>query len=327
MGDVSSAIAAFITDEIKLSMQDIAAASKSREWFLDRIATEISSRSNQPVLYSPEKFVYFGSYFKRTKVAAVDEFDVLVVIDSKGGLFSSGGVVIGTGQGSADPNPKYNGSYHKSDGTGVSPAKMLNWLKGVVDAVVNSFGGEAPERNGQAITAIIKSRNLKIDLVPAGIFSRNTDGTTFYDIPRGDKDNGWIVTSPRYDIDLLNSIAKGKDNFRDIIRLCKYVKNSYHFLVSSFATESAVVQYGSSSYWHNRLDQDFLGVLSFFSTVFRLGTIPDPYDSGNNLISSVESLAWYADRLDTIRQELSNLYQEKDQEVVRKRVRELLMNE
>ncbi|MHC4986998.1 MAG: hypothetical protein ACYTFX_00680 [Planctomycetota bacterium] len=54
-----------------------------------------------PKLLASDPFIYFGSYFKGTKVADVDEFDVLVVIDSQGGQYSQGGKVIGHGLGSA----------------------------------------------------------------------------------------------------------------------------------------------------------------------------------------------------------------------------------
>ena len=128
--------------------------------------------------------VYFGSYFKGTKVADVDEYDVLVLIDSYSGSYSRGGKQVGIGQGSADPNPKYYKKFYKDDGSGVSPAKMLNWLKGVADEVVGTFSGEAPVRDGQAITSTIKSKGLKIDLVPAGVFV-NGNGTLFYNIPDG----------------------------------------------------------------------------------------------------------------------------------------------
>jgi len=330
MAHVAAAIAAFIRDEIRLAREDISSAVVSRKWFLDRIRSEIENRTKEPVLYAPDPFVYFGSYFKRTKVKDVDEFDILVVIDSNTGVFTRGGQQIGIGQGTACPNYKYDRKYYKSDGSGVSPAKMLNWLKGVVETVTSSFGGEAPIRNGQAVTAYIKSKNLTIDLVPAGVFSRTSDGTTFYNIPRGDKNNGWIVTSPRQDIELLNEVAKGKQWFRDVIRLCKYIRSSYNFLVSSFAIESAIVQYGQNEIWFNNHSESLFwntkGALSYLASRFREGSIPDPYDNANNLIAGVNSLAWYADRIDKIIATLDRLQDESDQAKVRECVKQLFRN-
>ena len=327
MGDVTAAIQKYIDNEIRLSRADVSSAVQSREWFLQRIANVVSGREGEPALYS-EPFVYFGSYFKGTKVRSVDEYDVLVVIDSNGGVFSCGGVQIGTGLGSASPNYKYNGRFHKSDGSGVSPSKMLNWLKGIVQEVTDSFGGEAPERNGQAITATIKSKDLRIDLVPAGIFQRGSDGTVFYDIPRGDRDNGWILTSPRQDIDLLKEVAREKDNFRNIVRLAKRMKDTYNFLVSSFAIETAVVLFGEQNYWHGDLYRDVCRALNYLAGLFRNGEIPDSFDAGNNLISGVASLSWYADRLDSAVAELDDCHNNVDaQEEVNLRVKKVFENE
>lgn len=122
MGNVKKAIEDYVSSEITLSQSDISSAVSSREWFLNRIANEVAKRTNEPILYSQQRFVYFGSYFKGTKVKVVDEFDILVVIDSSTGYFSRGGEVTGNGRGSASPNHKYDTKYYKSDGSGVSPA-------------------------------------------------------------------------------------------------------------------------------------------------------------------------------------------------------------
>lgn len=133
----------------------------------------------------PEPFVYFGSYFKRTQVADVAEFDVLVVVDSNTGVFNTWGSQLGAGSGSVYPNPKCDPRYSKADGSGVSPSKMLNWLRDIVGTVTVAYGGAAPERVGQAIIASIPSSGLFIDLVPAGVFSRLTDGTTLNNLIAG----------------------------------------------------------------------------------------------------------------------------------------------
>ncbi len=327
MGDVSKAIGRYIDEEIRLNSTDISQSVRSREWFLKRIANVIESRQSEPVLFSAENFVYFGSYFKGTKVKTVDEFDVLVVIDSNTGIFSQGGSEIGKGQGEASPNHKYDRKYYKSDDSGVSPAKMLNWLKGVAMEVTDAYGGEAPERNGQAITATIKSKDLKIDLVPGGIFKRNSDNTTFYNIPKGDKNNGWILTSPRADIDLLNNIAGDKSDFKNVIRIAKRIKETYNFTVPSFAIETAIVSYGQNNHWDDDLFYDVKGSLSYLASSFSAGNIPDPDDVNNNLISDTESLSWYADRLDNIKAELQKCLNIDDQEKVNNRVRRAFENE
>lgn len=327
MGDVTKAIKDYIAQEIKLNGSDISQSAKSREWLLSRIASEIGKLNKAPVLYSQEPFVYFGSYFKGTKVKVVDEYDVLVVIDSSSGMFSQHGVQIGNGEGSASPNYKYDQSFLKSDGSGVSPAILLNWLKGIVEKITDSFGGEAPERNGQAVTATIKSSNIKIDLVPAGIFRRNSDGTIFYNIPRGDKNSGWIVTSPRADIDLLNERAERRNDFKNVIRITKRIRDKYNFLVPSFAIETAILSYAYYNDWYQDLYTDLRGALIHIANAFRSGNLADPYDTSNNLISDVDSLSWYAERIDKIVAELDECSKIDDQEKARARVWKAFENE
>jgi hypothetical protein len=104
MADLDPAIERYIATDIALNARDISECAASREWFLTRIQNEIEADADAPQLLAASPFVNFGSYFKRTKVRDVDEFDVLVVIDSNSGVFTSGGERVGEGQGDADPN-------------------------------------------------------------------------------------------------------------------------------------------------------------------------------------------------------------------------------
>ncbi|MBW7453311.1 hypothetical protein ACFOLF_06210 [Paenibacillus sepulcri] len=327
MGNIDTAIDEFIYEEIKLNRTDISAAVSSREWFLRRLQNEINRRSNEPILYTPSPFVYFGSYFKRTKVSNVDEFDVLVVIDCNTGVFSKGGTKYGIGQGNAIPNYRYANKYRKSDNSGVSPTRILNWLQSAVATVTESFGGQAPERDGQAITAYIQKHNFKIDLVPAGIFKRNDDDSIFYIIPKGDKEGSWIITSPREDINLLDGAAKNNEGFRNLVRLCKYIKNKYRFSVSSFAIESAVVQYQQTRIWTEVFSYNVREVLIYIAMIFKKGLLPDPYDFKVNLLAGVSSLDWYAQRVENIVSILDRMEQEEDQDKVIRNIYRAFKNE
>jgi hypothetical protein len=327
MADLNKAIESHIRNVIALPKRDITSAANSREWFLERIFNEIESRSNEPVLHSEKPFVYYGSYFKGTKVAMVDEFDVLVVIDSNTGVFRKGGQEIGRGMGDASPNHKYAQKYKKEDGSGVSPAKMLNWLKGVVQTVVDCFDGQAPERAGQAVTAEIISQNLKIDLVPAGMFRRTTDSRIFCDIPRGDKENGWILTAPEDDMARLEKLAQNRSNFRNVIRVAKRIADTRNFTVPSFAIETAVVNYAYNATWYNQLDPDLPNVLTWIARQFRAGRIIDPFDTTANLLADVASLSWYAERLEDVVAELSACRNILNQADANERVRRILENE
>ena len=324
MGDVSQALNGYIGEVIKLPQRDISSAVRSREWFIDLVKQEINGRTGEPALYPGQNTLYFGSYFKGTKVAAVDEFDVLVILDLNNGVFSQNGISVGKGLGRADPNHLFDERYKLSDGSGVSPTKLLNWLKDVVESATGKYGVEAPVRNGQAVTATIKSKNLKLDLVPAAVLQHNSSNEVFYAIPRGGQGNGWIATAPHRDMERLKEVAHGKENFRNVIRLCKRVRDTYNFGVSSFAIEAAVVGYAERNYWYGDLYPDFRAVLKVLIKAFREGVIPDPFDNQNNLIAGVASLDWYADRLEKIIEGMDACADWERQDEVRERVYEIL---
>lgn len=320
MGDTSAAVRHYIENVIRLSQADISASARSREWFLNRVISTIARReddgTSEPVLYKP-KIVYFGSYFKGTKVSVVDEYDVLLVIDTCNGMLSKNGVVLAHGHGVADPNPLFEKKYYKSDGSGVSPAKLLNWLKGVVEEVIESFGGTAPIRNGQAITARIETQNIDIDLVPAVTLRRDADGKDFYAIPKGDAAGGWISTAPEDDKQRITDVAKDKKDFRNVVRVLKRIRDQYNFKVSSFAIEADTVLYAESARWTECVGLDVQYALSHLAQSFQNSWIADPFDSKNNLIEGVASLDWYAERIESIVKVLDDCKQIDDQVKVR----------
>ena len=305
---LSQAIDDFIATNISLVKIDISSAAASREWFLKRIKTQIDKSTSGLRLYADTPFVHFGSYFKQTKIMRVDEFDILVVIDSNEGQFSSGSRIIGNGLGAIHPNPKYNSKYRKSDDSGVSPSKLLNWLRGISENITGSYRGESPERNGQAITATIKSKNLKIDLVPAGIFQK-MDGTIFYNIPKGDAENSWILTNPKEDIARLIRVAKNNDHLRRVVRLSKYIahKDHYNIKIPSFAIETVIVNYAENNRWSVDLAKNLIEALKCLAKELESKKIADPFDPSTNMISGIDNLQWYSERINGIVANLNTL--------------------
>ncbi len=122
----------------------------------------------------------------------------------------------------------------------------------------------------------------------------------------------------------LKEVAQGKKNFRNVIRLCKRVRDTYNFRVSSFAIESAIVGYADGNYWYNDLYPDFRVVLKSLIRVFRGGVILDPFDNQNNLIAGVEHLGWYAERLERIVDGMEECADWTRQDEVRERIYGLL---
>ncbi|MFC1591246.1 hypothetical protein ACFL43_01850 [Thermodesulfobacteriota bacterium] len=333
MADLDKLVSKFVREEITLFSKDISASAKSREWFLTRLQNIINSKLENgetiPQLYSRSPFVYFGSYFKGTKVRDVDEYDVLVVLDSNNGQFKQSGNIIGKGVGSCVPCNKYLKKYFKSpDDSGVSPTKLLNWLKEIVKEIVESFGGEAPERAGQSITAIIKSQNLKIDLVPAGIFTHTNDSSKiFYDIPKGDKNSGWILTAPHEDIKIINDVAGTRPEFKNVLRVLKSVRSDYTFDVSSFAVECSAVSYALSNTWTDSIAKNLHEALLHFADRLRKKSIIDTWDDASNLIEHLDVNEWYAERVEGICQLMYDLQEEYDESKAYDKLKRCLRNE
>lgn len=286
MADVSAAIRRYINNVIPLSQKDIAASAKSRNWFLDRLKNEASRRKYRPMLYGETPFINFGSYFKGTKVSDADEFDILVVIDSNTGQFSQQGIVVGNGLGTALPNHKYDNDYYIPGTHSVSSKKMISWFKNIVNTVIHSYDGKPAEDNGISIMARLESKNVNLDLVPCGVFEKPYTNERFYNI--GDGEDGWTLTAPRKDIDRINRIAQGKENFKNIIRVGKRIKDQYSLDLMSFAIETAIADHVDSrmsfTWFLNDLATNTIHCLRAVESALLNVSIPDPYDNSRNLL-------------------------------------------
>lgn len=328
MADIAAALQNFINSEIALSQADINSSVKSREWLVTKVVDKIKE-NGELYLHSKVPFIYFGSYFKGTKVSKADEFDVLLLIDSNTGVYRAGNNEIGTGIGEASPNPKYTSDFYFEDGSSISPAKMLNWLKRTILEVTKEFGGEAPERGGEAVTALIKSKGIKIDFVPAGVFKYNANPTNlFFNIPAGDRFGNWKITNPNKDAELLKSTADGRTNLKNVIRLIKFIKekDQYNMAISSYAVECAVVRYAQKETWYQNLRTDFIGTLLFLYDQMKAKSLLDPFDGSTNLFSSVENIDWYADRILEIAKTIHECKDEINQDVAYAKISKCLKN-
>lgn len=307
MADLNRILQKFINEQISLSLSDISASSTSKDWLVGGITNIITRRFNQPKLFADKPFVNFGSYSKGTKAGFIDEIDILVVIDTYSGYYHEKGIQIAEGIGNAYPNPLFNGNYN-IEGTGnISTTKLLNWLKGCINEFVAPFKIETPEKNGQAISLFIGNSRTSFDFVPACILKNEISGDIFYVIPKGDRNNGWIKTNPIMDMQLLNAVAKDKTNFKNVIRIIKFIKNMYNMKIPSFSIECNSICYSALYNWSNSLSIDFLGVLGFLQRNLNGKVILDTYDVKTNTIDGVDSLDYYAGRIGKIFEEIKSL--------------------
>lgn len=331
MVNVSNLIDKYIREHIALSKKDIQQSVKSRKWVLDKIVSKIEEKSGQPILLKDKPYFVYGSYIKGTKVSDVDEFDVMLVIDANNGMFSIAGNKVGDGIGYASPNPKYSGNYHKEDNSGVSPRRILFWLKSIVKEALTAYGVEEPFIDGNSIVVNIKSSDVKMDLVPGSLFKHaSIYGKEFYNIPDGKAEDGWILTNPTYDIKLLNDYTENRNDFKNVIRLLKHIRENYNMgsNIKSFAVECALINYVTSNTWFNTLSIDFKNSLKHFSASLRSKNITDSYDNGNNLLSdtSQDTCNWYADRIGALSEELTKIESYNDETQAYERLMKLFQN-
>lgn len=283
MADTDCILTAFFAEHLSLSAKDIQKSVRSREWLLTRLKNVISE-DDGPKLFSEEPFLYFGSYFKGTKVADVDEFDVLVVVDSNTGVFSEENFQIGHGLGSAFPNEKYSRSLMRDNGTGLSPTKLLSWLQGVASRAVGSAGVAKPRIDGQAVVLHLSNSDLSVDLVPAGIFeSIQTKDARFYNIPSG-RNDGWTVTNPKIDKSLFLEAASLRPEMKNITRLIKLLRDNADVSISSYAIECAVIQAVKTNYWVPSVTTNLITVIDSIRSQVAGGLISDmSFPSRNTL--------------------------------------------
>ncbi|HEY8890351.1 MAG TPA: hypothetical protein VIM70_08860 [Clostridium sp.] len=284
----------FINNNIILSQNDISIKVKSRQWVVDKVIARIKERTNCPQLYKEGgcEYIYYGSCFKGTKVSIIDEFDVMLIIDTNLGQLSLHGRKFADGVGIKNPNPKYNGNFNKGDNSGISPRKLMSWLKNTIDEALSPYGCEVCEKNGQAITVHIIMHNYYIDFVPGGIFKKTNTYDIFYNIPKGDSNGGWIETNPRIDKKILNDVSSLYTQFKNTIRLFKYIfKRSYHVTIGSYAIESCVIDYELTYVFYDDFQYDFANILNHIIGLVESDKIPDMRDNNINLLVNINKQA------------------------------------
>jgi hypothetical protein len=317
----------FVFEEVSLNQEDISSAVASKEWLLRRIQAKIEENLANPTLYTPSPFIGYGSYFVRVKVTELNEMDFLVVIDSNTGQFSSGGSVVGKGLGSSGPNHKYGQRFMKSDGSGVSPQKLLKWLRDTVADVLIPLGGDAPVIDGPAVKAELKSKGIKFDLVPCGVFKK-TDGSgdIFYNIPNAKLDDGWTLANPDLDRKRVEDLAEDRDEFRNVIRILKFVRDHYELPISSYAIQCAVCDHAERNLWYSNVYSNLRSAVHWLHNLVDGGHIPDGFDPGVNLLKEVQGLHALGIQLFRIESKLAAIANESDLAAAYEILRRVLKN-
>ena len=179
--------------------------------------------------------------------------------------------------------------------------------------------------------ARIESQDLALDLVPAGVFTRKSDNSTFYNLAKGDGDDGWILTSPREDIEELDDAAEDRPNLKNIIRIVKRVRDQYGLGVSSFALERQVLRYARDcGFWSQYLAVELPYAVRSVADAIEAGKIPDLFNPSSNLLADARDRRGAACTYRSIAQDLDELYENQgdyDADDLYEAVHDLLENE
>lgn len=167
-------------------------------------------------------------------------------------------------------------------------------------------------KDGQAVTVKNEKEEYAVDFVPGGIFKDINTDEIFYIIPKGDADLGWIITNPNVDKEIIKDKASNNSQFKNTIRLFKYLfKESYNVTISSYAVESAVVDYEKNNYFCNDYSYDFKGVLKHIISLVEAYNIPDMRYDSINLLGSINKQATL-DKLNRIKNKYNELDENSD---------------
>jgi hypothetical protein len=83
-----------------------------------------------------------------------------------------------------------------------------------------------------------------------------------------------------------------------------------------------------SNSWHHDLHIDMTGTIRTMTSFLRSGTIADKFNNNQNLLVGVSNLEWYADRLDTIADNLDSYHARlTDEDEVQSKVVSLFENQ
>lgn len=326
--DLDRVLDRFIREEIALTQDDISSAVRSKKWLLEQIEAKIASKVTGPELYAAGPFVGYGSYFAYLKVSDVDEMDFLVVIDSNSGVFrKEDGIEYGKGLGTASPNHKYDTRFKKADLSGVSPSKLLFWLKDICWEVLEPLGGEEPVIDGPAVKVVLKSKGINFDLVPAGVFERTDwSGNLFYNIPKGDLSDGWVLTNPKKDLERINRLADRCEGLRNVIRVMKLIRDKYEIPISSYAIQCSGCLFAEGYQWQRNLSANLHLALIHLSIKLRSGIIEDGFDPSNNLLKDVSNSGDHANTIQAVLGRLEALSNESDEDVAYEKLHQILKN-
>jgi hypothetical protein len=213
---VTSAFNDFLKNTVNLDVEQVKKARNSRDWLIGKIHLFPINDSSFPVLDST-KDINFGSFARKTKKRPLDDIDMMICLNPRGGTYNEYSNRI---EMIIDPNIK-NLQFLCNPLT-----NTLNSIK-VVNKFVSSlrsipqYKNSGINRRQEAAVLNLTSYDWAFDIVPCFFTAPDSFGRTYYLIPDGN--GNWKKTDPRIDRDRVTLInQKNNGNVLNVIRIMKY---------------------------------------------------------------------------------------------------------
>lgn len=194
-----------LIEHIRLTQREIEAVAGARA----RLVEVIKSKADGGRLPSPRDFVLIGSYKRGTKIAPLDDVDMLYVMGYAKRVDNTGRHILTSCDfefGSTFMEPEDN----------ISSVKVLDLIKRVLQEV---YFRSVVRRDGEVVNVYLSSYEVGFDIVPA--FWIENDN--YYLMPAGSGSTYWKRTNPKIDETILDELNKQHNNLlKNTVRIMKY---------------------------------------------------------------------------------------------------------
>jgi hypothetical protein len=213
---VISAFEGFLKNTVNLDADDVKSARSSRTWLIGKIHAFPLHDSSFPALYS-EKDINFGSFARNTKKRPLDDIDMMICLNARGGSYNEYTDKIEI---TIDSSVKNLKDLCNTFTNTLNSVKVVNKFVSSLKTVPQYKNSDI-KRNQEAAVLNLTSYDWSFDIVPCFFTKEDYYGKTFYLIPDGS--GNWKKTDPRIDKERVSTInQKNSGNVLNVIRTMKY---------------------------------------------------------------------------------------------------------
>lgn len=213
---VTSAFNEFLKNTVNLDADDVKSARSSRTWLIGKIHAFPIHDSSFPELYS-EKDINFGSFDRNTKKRPLDDIDMMICLNARGGSYNEYTDKIEI---TIDQSVKNLKDLCNPLTNTLNSVKVVNKFVSSL-SLVPQYKYSQINRRQEAAVLNLTSYDWSFDMVPCFFTKEDYYGKTFYLIPDGS--GNWKKTDPRIDKERVSKInQKNSGNVLNVIRTMKY---------------------------------------------------------------------------------------------------------